>query len=235
MHYREERSSRRILGCVTAAKPPCTATTTTYIQPPDYVVYFLPSTSANTLLALMVVIATCAGGVFPQSTSAFTYAHIATCTVCWWCWRLWSYFLCGGIYIYTSGAIFPMLAQVVYIAYTLLCRWYMKHIHHFVKWPIFLVVSEWTQLAHGHNCKACKGPCASWMLLLHPSPMWYWVFLTLSAISVLIELVTNYVIMSTWCLRMKWHLCKVCYSCYCCCVSYYFNHCCLLLMESSVR
>ena len=44
------------------------------------VVFFLLATSANTPLALMVVIATCAGGVFPQSTSAFTDAHIATCT-----------------------------------------------------------------------------------------------------------------------------------------------------------
>ena len=47
------------------------------------VVFFPPSTSANTTLALMVVIANCAGGVFPRSTSAFTNAHIATCTV--WC------------------------------------------------------------------------------------------------------------------------------------------------------
>ena len=52
------------------------------------VVFFLPSTSANTPLALMVVIATCTGGVFPQSTSAFTNVHIATCTVWWW----WLYF-----------------------------------------------------------------------------------------------------------------------------------------------
>ena len=48
------------------------------------VVFFRPSTSANTPLALMVVIATCAGGVFPQSTSAFTNAYIATCTVLWY-------------------------------------------------------------------------------------------------------------------------------------------------------
>ena len=54
------------------------------------VVYFLPSTSTNTPLVLMVVIATCAGGVFPQSTSAFTNAHIATCTVWWW-WCLYFY------------------------------------------------------------------------------------------------------------------------------------------------
>ena len=47
------------------------------------VVFFIPSTSANTPLALMVVITTCAGGVFPQNTSACTNAHIATCTV-WW-------------------------------------------------------------------------------------------------------------------------------------------------------
>ena len=40
---------------------------------------------------------------------------------------------------YTNGAIFPMLAQVVYIAYTPLRRWHMKNIHHFVKWPIFLL------------------------------------------------------------------------------------------------
>ena len=46
------------------------------------------------------------------------------------------------IYIYTSGAIFPMLVQVVYIAYTPLCRWYMKHIHQFAKQPSFSIVSE---------------------------------------------------------------------------------------------
>ena len=34
------------------------------------VVFFLLSTSANTPLALIVVTATCAGCVFPQSTSA---------------------------------------------------------------------------------------------------------------------------------------------------------------------
>ena len=47
------------------------------------VLFFRPSTSANTPLALMVVMpaVTCAGGVFPQSTSAFTNEHIATCTV----------------------------------------------------------------------------------------------------------------------------------------------------------
>ena len=39
------------------------------------VVFFLPSTSANTVLALIVVIATCAGGLFAQSTSAFTNAY----------------------------------------------------------------------------------------------------------------------------------------------------------------
>ena len=44
------------------------------------------------------------------------------------------------LHIYTSGAIFPMLAQVVYIAHTPLCRWYMKHIHQFVKQPIFSVI-----------------------------------------------------------------------------------------------
>ena len=37
------------------------------------------------------------------------------------------------LHIYTNGAIFPMLAQVLYIAYTPLCRWYMKHTHHFAK------------------------------------------------------------------------------------------------------
>ena len=46
------------------------------------------------------------------------------------------------VHIYTSGAIFPMLEQVVYIAYTLLCRWYMKHIYHFAKRPIFSVVFQ---------------------------------------------------------------------------------------------
>ena len=49
--------------------------------------------------------ATCAGGVFHWSTSAFTnvrtneYAHIATCTVWWWLW--WYFYVvvvivCGG-------------------------------------------------------------------------------------------------------------------------------------------
>ena len=37
-----------------------------------------------------MVIATCAGGIFPQSTSAFTNAHIATCSVWWWL------YICGG-------------------------------------------------------------------------------------------------------------------------------------------
>ena len=41
----------------------------------------------------MVVIATCAGGVFPQSTSAFTNAHIATCTVWWWYYIILYYLL----------------------------------------------------------------------------------------------------------------------------------------------
>ena len=43
---------------------------------------------------------TCAGGVLPRSTSAFTNAHIATCTVWWRCWCLWLYFLCDGGCIY---------------------------------------------------------------------------------------------------------------------------------------
>ena len=43
--------------------------------------------------------ATCTGGVFPQSTNAYTNAHIATCTVWWW-WCLWLHFLCSGDCIY---------------------------------------------------------------------------------------------------------------------------------------
>ena len=48
-------------------------------------------------------------------------------TVLSWC------YIIIYIYTYTNGAIFPMLAQVVYIAYTPLCRWYMNYIHHFAK------------------------------------------------------------------------------------------------------
>ena len=46
--------------------------------------------------------ATCAGGVFPWSTSAFTnvrtnkYAQIATCTVWWWWWLWLIVSLCSG-------------------------------------------------------------------------------------------------------------------------------------------
>ena len=189
--YHGACSSRWILRCVTAAKPPCTATTTTYIQPspqhkntttgtttttqcklqyskcasapkknttsanctasrpswaqiyrsgmqqpnaactrgPPQCKYcpcatciwllhpalidlcprwpwhratcaggvFLPSTSTNTPLALMVVIACCnlCWWCFPRSTSAFTDAHIATCTVWWW-WY-------SNIYKYIKG------------------------------------------------------------------------------------------------------------------------------------
>ena len=60
------------------------------------VVFFLPSTSTNTLLPFMVVIVHCKlhWWCFPRSTGAFTnvltteYAQIATCTVWWW-WLLW--------------------------------------------------------------------------------------------------------------------------------------------------
>ena len=74
-----------------------------------YIYIYIYIYSANTPLVLMMVIATCAGGVFPQSTSAFTNVHIATCTVWWWCLLcLYFYvvvlavlvFLCGGGFIY---------------------------------------------------------------------------------------------------------------------------------------
>ena len=54
--------------------------------------------------------ATCTGGVFPWSTSAFTYvrtnelAHITTCTVWWWWW--WLLF-----YVYRSLALRSSTAQ----------------------------------------------------------------------------------------------------------------------------
>ena len=46
------------------------------------VVVFLPSTSANTPLALMVVIATCAGGVFPYRALAHLLMHILQLALC---------------------------------------------------------------------------------------------------------------------------------------------------------
>ena len=66
--------------------------------------FFLPSTSANTLLALMVVIIHCNlhWWCFRWNTNAFTnvhtnkYAQFATCNVWWWWWLWLIVFLCGG-------------------------------------------------------------------------------------------------------------------------------------------
>ena len=108
----------------------------------------------------------------PQRSSSVTKTVFVTDENCFCNWRRpsWSKHLTNWpyCYVFAQKLITSILCTSLSI-YTLVaplslcwCRWYISHIHHFVKWPIISVVSEWntarpSQIMEHHMGSARRG------------------------------------------------------------------------------